>query len=72
MFPIHATTPILKLTSTERLIGDHALAKLYDLLNLEISTSLSIAESTVKSHINRILSKLTVNNHTQVVIVGVK
>nr|WP_292816472.1 LuxR C-terminal-related transcriptional regulator [Nostoc sp. JL23] len=37
-----------------------------------MSTSLSIAESTVKSHINRILSKLTVNNHTQVVIVGVK
>jgi two-component system NarL family response regulator len=40
--------------------------------NLEISTTLSIGESTVKSHINRILSKLGVNDRTQTVIIAVK
>nr|WP_306558169.1 response regulator transcription factor [Nostoc sp. 'Peltigera malacea cyanobiont' DB3992] len=40
--------------------------------NLEISTTLSIGESTVKSHVNRILSKLGVNDRTQAVIVAFK
>ncbi|MEH1771569.1 MAG: response regulator transcription factor [Nostoc sp.] len=40
--------------------------------NLEISTTLSIGESTVKSHVNRILSKLGVNDRTQAVIIAVK
>ncbi|MEH2125153.1 response regulator transcription factor [Nostoc sp.] len=40
--------------------------------NLEISTTLSIGESTVKSHVNRILSKLGVNDRTQAVITAVK
>ncbi|BAY50522.1 two component transcriptional regulator, LuxR family protein (plasmid) [Scytonema sp. HK-05] len=40
--------------------------------NIEIGTALSIGESTVKSHVNRILSKLGVNDRTQAVIVGVR
>ncbi|WP_407887539.1 response regulator [Scytonema sp. NUACC26] len=40
--------------------------------NLDISTALNISESTVKSHVNRILSKLGVNDRTQAVIVAVK
>ncbi|MBN3878075.1 MULTISPECIES: response regulator [unclassified Nostoc] len=40
--------------------------------NLEISSTLSIGESTVKSHVNRILSKLGVNDRTQAVIIAVK
>lgn len=36
--------------------------------NLQISTSLNIAESTVKFHVNNILSKLNVNDRTQAVI----
>ncbi|MEH1939786.1 MAG: response regulator transcription factor [Nostoc sp.] len=40
--------------------------------NLEISTTLSIGESTVKSHVNRILSKLGVSDRTQAVIIAVK
>ena len=40
--------------------------------NLEIGTALSIGESTVKSHVNRILSKLGVNDRTQAVIVAVR
>jgi two-component system NarL family response regulator len=40
--------------------------------NLEIASDLSISESTVKSHVNRILSKLGVNDRTQAVIVAVK
>lgn len=40
--------------------------------NLDIATALSIGESTVKSHTNRILSKLGVNDRTQAVIVAVK
>lgn len=40
--------------------------------NLEISITLSISESTVKSHVNRILSKLGVNDRTQAVIVAVR
>ena len=40
--------------------------------NLDISTALSIGESTVKSHVNRILSKMSVNDRTQAVIVAVK
>jgi two-component system NarL family response regulator len=40
--------------------------------NLEIGTALSISESTVKTHVNRILSKLGVSDRTQAVIVAVK
>ncbi|KAB8318233.1 response regulator transcription factor [Tolypothrix campylonemoides VB511288] len=40
--------------------------------NLEIGTALTIGESTVKSHVNRILSKMSVNDRTQAVIVAVK
>ncbi len=40
--------------------------------NLEIGTALSIGESTVKSHVNRILSKLGVNDRTQAVIIAFK
>jgi len=40
--------------------------------NLDIATALIIGESTVKSHVNRILSKLGVNDRTQAVIVAVK
>ena len=40
--------------------------------NADIATGLSIGESTVKSHINRLLSKLGVSDRTQAVIVAVK
>jgi two-component system NarL family response regulator len=40
--------------------------------NLGIATALSISESTVKSYLNRILSKLGVNERTQAVIIAVK
>ncbi|MBW4428867.1 MAG: response regulator transcription factor [Nostoc desertorum CM1-VF14] len=40
--------------------------------NQEIGTALSIGESTVKSHVNHILSKLGVSDRTQAVIAAVK
>lgn len=40
--------------------------------NVDIATTLTIGESTVKSHVNRLLSKLSVNDRTQAVIVAVK
>jgi two-component system, NarL family, response regulator len=40
--------------------------------NSGIATALSISENTVKTHVNRILSKLGVNDRTQAVIVAVK
>ncbi|HEY9662873.1 MAG TPA: response regulator transcription factor [Allocoleopsis sp.] len=40
--------------------------------NLDIANTLTIGESTVKSHVNRILSKLGVNDRTQAVITAVK
>jgi two-component system, NarL family, response regulator len=40
--------------------------------NQGIGTSLNVGESTVKSHVNRILSKLGVNDRTQAVIVAIK
>ncbi len=40
--------------------------------NLDIANALTIGESTVKSHVNRILSKLGVNDRTQAVITAVK
>ncbi|MDV2994904.1 MAG: Transcriptional regulatory protein LnrK [Chroococcidiopsis sp. SAG 2025] len=40
--------------------------------NLDIATTLIIGESTVKSHVNRILGKLGVSDRTQAVIVAVK
>lgn len=42
------------------------------LSNQDIGTALNIGESTVKSHVTRILSKLGVSDRTQAVIVGVK
>lgn len=36
--------------------------------NQEIGTNLSITESTVKFHVNNILSKLNVIDHTQAVV----
>ncbi|MBW4442007.1 MAG: response regulator transcription factor [Plectolyngbya sp. WJT66-NPBG17] len=40
--------------------------------NQEVGTVLGIGESTIKSHVNRILSKLGVSDRTQAVIVAVK
>jgi two-component system, NarL family, response regulator len=40
--------------------------------NQEISTALTISESTVKTHINRILSKLDVKDRTQAAIIALK
>ncbi|MBD2471508.1 response regulator transcription factor [Nostoc sp. FACHB-145] len=40
--------------------------------NQEIGTALTIGESTVKSHVNRILSKLGVSDRTQAVIIAIK
>jgi two-component system NarL family response regulator len=40
--------------------------------NHDIGMALNITESTVKAHINRILSKLGVNDRTQAVIVALK
>lgn len=40
--------------------------------NLEISVALTIAESTVKSNINRILSKLGAKDRTQATIIALK
>lgn len=40
--------------------------------NQEIAEALSIAEGTVKFHVNNILSKLQVSNRTQAVIVALK
>ena len=42
------------------------------LSNQDIGTALNIGESTVKSHVTRILSKLEVSDRTQAVIVAVK
>jgi two-component system NarL family response regulator len=42
------------------------------LSNQNIGTSLNIAESTVKFHINRILSKLGVSDRTQAVVTALK
>jgi two-component system, NarL family, response regulator len=40
--------------------------------NQEISTALNISESTVKTHINRILNKLDVKDRTQAAIIALK
>jgi two-component system NarL family response regulator len=40
--------------------------------NPDIATALSIGESTVKSHVNRILSKLGVSDRTQAVVMSIK
>ncbi|MBD1864503.1 MULTISPECIES: response regulator transcription factor [Trichocoleus] len=40
--------------------------------NQEISTALNISESTVKTHINRILSKLDVKDRTRAAIIALK
>ncbi|WNZ25770.1 response regulator transcription factor [Leptolyngbya sp. NK1-12] len=40
--------------------------------NQEISTALNISESTVKTHVNRILSKLDVKDRTQAAIIALK
>jgi two-component system, NarL family, response regulator len=43
-----------------------------EMSNQEIGAALNIGESIVKSHINRVLSKLGVSDRTQAVIVSVK
>jgi two-component system NarL family response regulator len=48
----------------------HSMAQ--GMSNADIAAALNISEGTVKSHVNRILSKLDVNDHTQAVIVAVK
>ena len=48
----------------------HSMAQ--GMSNQEIGAVLNIGESTVKSHVNRILSKLGVNDRTQAVIISVK
>jgi two-component system, NarL family, response regulator len=40
--------------------------------NQDIGAALTIGESTVKSHVNRILSKLGASDRTQAVIVAAK
>lgn len=40
--------------------------------NPEIATTLCVTEGTVKFHVNQILSKLKVNNRTQVVLAAIK
>ncbi|GAA6616645.1 hypothetical protein NUACC26_024510 [Scytonema sp. NUACC26] len=40
--------------------------------NVDIAAALRIGESTVKSHVNRLLSKFGVSDRTQAVIVAVK
>ncbi len=40
--------------------------------NSDIAPALTIGESTVKSHVNRILSKLGVSDRTQAVIIAIK
>jgi two-component system NarL family response regulator len=40
--------------------------------NLEISTALGITEGTVKSNMNRILSKLGAKDRTQATIIALK
>ena len=40
--------------------------------NLDIATALTIGESTLKFHVNHILSKLGESDRTQAVIVAVK
>lgn len=42
------------------------------LSNQNIGTALNIGESTVKSHVTRILNKLGVSDRTQAVIIGIK
>lgn len=48
----------------------HSMAQ--GMSNQDIGAALSIGESTVKSHVNRILSKLGVSDRTQAVIVAIK
>ena len=40
--------------------------------NVDIATALKISESTVKSHVNRLLRKLGVSDRTQAVIIAIK
>jgi DNA-binding NarL/FixJ family response regulator len=40
--------------------------------NLEIAAALTVTESTVKSNINRILSKLGAKDRTQATIIALK
>ena len=58
-----------ELTSREHEVLEHITA---GRSNLEIATALFVTESTVKSHVNSILSKLRVTDRTQAVTTAVK
>jgi len=61
--------PIVPLTQREKEILE-CVAK--GASNGEISETLSIQEVTVKTHMNKILKKLNVNNRTQAVMVAMQ
>lgn len=72
--------PEIALKLTERITSPELSAREVDVLQLivagksnsEISTALCIKESTVKFHINNILSKLQVSDRTQAVVAALK
>ena len=72
--------PEIALKLTERITSSELSAREVDVLRLivagksnsEISTALSIKESTVKFHINNILSKLQVSDRTQAVVAALR
>lgn len=72
--------PEIALKLTERITSSELSAREVDVLRLivagksnsEIGTALSIKESTVKFHINNILSKLQVSDRTQAVVAALR
>ena len=57
------------LTDGEREILEHIVA---GRSNSEIGSTLFISEGTVKSHVNSLLDKLHVTNHTQAAVVAIQ